>query len=121
MKCISLCLLMACGSLFAGETVTRMIVFDLKLEPGSAEEKAFKDATLALAAHESVKEMAWMDVDGKKSGYNRGVRIVFFNSNAVEPYVKSKEHREYIRDVWKPVVGELQMIDYTEPEISSKK
>jgi len=103
-----------------GENVTRLVLFKLNLEPGSAEEQEFRKKTLALAADEGVKEMGWLKIEGGKTEFTHGVRIVFYNEAAIKPYVQSKAHRDYIRDVWMPVVGVSQLVDYTEPDIAKK-
>lgn len=103
-----------------GENVTRFILFKLNLEPGSNEEAEFKKRTLALAADKGVKEMGWLVINGGQTEFTHGLRIVFINKDAIQPYVQSKPHRDYIRDVWKPVVGAFQLVDYTESEIAKK-
>lgn len=100
------------------ENVTRLILFKLNITPGSVEEADFKKKTLSLAADTGVKEMGWLKIEGGQTEFTHGVRIVFYNRAAIEPYVQSKAHREYIRDVWKPVVGAAQLLDYTEPDIA---
>lgn len=102
----------------ADESITRFILFELKLEPGSIEEAEFKKKTLALADDPGVKEMGWLQIEGGKTEYTHGLRIVFYNRAAIDPYVQSKAHMEYLRDVWKPVIGVAQLIDYTEPDIA---
>jgi len=99
--------------------VTRLVLFKLNLESGSSAEQEFKEKTLALAAVKGVKEIGWLKVEGGQTEFSHGVRIVFENADAIQPYVKSKPHREYIRDVWVPAVGASQLIDYSEPEITT--
>ena len=103
-----------------GDNVTRFILFKLNLEPGSKEEAEFKKKTLALAADKGVKEMGWLVIEGGQTDFTHGVRIVFYCEADIKPYVQGKPHRDYIRDVWKPVVGASQLVDYTEPEITEK-
>ncbi len=117
MKKTMIGMLMWCACSFGGEPVTRMVLFKLNLEPGSKAEQEFREKTLALSAIDGVKEIGWMKMEGGQGEFTHGVRIVFKSAAAIEPYVKSKAHREYIRDIWAPVVGATQLFDYTEPGI----
>ena len=103
----------------SSENITRFIFFKLNIEPGSEEEELFKNKTLALANDPGVKEMGWVKLKESKTEYTHGLRIVFYNEAAIDPYVKSEAHMEVVKDVWKPVVGPAQIFDYVEPEVAA--
>jgi hypothetical protein len=118
-KLTLICLLLA-GNLFA-EPIHRHIFFKLDLPKGSPAEKEFVEKTMALAKLPTVEKFIWMDVLNSKEQFTHGVCIVFKDEAAMNTYVQAREHRQYIRDVWKPVVTESQLTDYTEGQVVSAK
>jgi len=114
-----LCLALLCCASLHAESLTRMVLFKLDLPKGSEAEKAFIEKTMALAKVPGVEEFAWMNLSEKNTNFNYGVRIVFPDEAALKAYVKNPLHANYIRDTWKPVVKDMQIMDYTEPRVAA--
>ncbi len=120
----SLLLIFACalGAQAESAPICRQILFKLDLPKDSPEEKVFIEQTSALAALPTVKAFIWLNLaEGKKDKekeFTHGLRIVFADDAAMKSYVQHQQHRQYIKEVWSPLVKKMQMVDYTETTVT---
>lgn len=92
--------------------IQHTVVFRLRHSAGSAEEKAFLDATLELAAIPGVENLKrWRQVS-PKADYTFGLSMEFADQAAFDAYCADPLHQRFVEERWLPEVEAFQEIDY---------
>lgn len=92
--------------------IRHTVVFSLKHELGSAEEKAFLDAALVLKAIPGVQKFERLRQVSPKADYAFGFSMEFADQAAYQGYNDHPDHVAFVRDRWVPEVASFQEIDY---------
>jgi hypothetical protein len=92
--------------------IRHTVVFSLKHAQGSAEEQAFLDAALILAAIPGVEKFERLRQVSPKADYAFGFSMEFADQAAYEGYNNHPDHVAFVRDRWVPEVARFQEIDY---------
>ena len=92
--------------------IRHTVVFSLKHEAGSAEEKAFLDAALILKAIPGVQKFEQLRQVSPKADFDFGFSMEFADPSAYEAYNTHPDHVAFVRDRWMPEVDHFQEIDY---------
>lgn len=92
--------------------IRHTVVFSLKHAQGSAEEQAFLDAALILAAIPGVEKFERLRQVSPKAHYAFGFSMEFADQAAYEGYNNHPDHVAFVRDRWVPEVARFQEIDY---------
>ena len=107
-------ILFACVSLSCAETVTRLLYFSLKHEPGSQGEKVFFERMSILKEIPVVKEFSLLKVRTTKMDYDYCLRLVFDDQSGADIYSNHPIHNQYVKDEWKPNVEKGMLVDLLE-------
>lgn len=92
--------------------IRHTVVFTLKHEAGSAEERAFLEAALALQAIPGVEKFERLRQVSPKADFAFGFSMEFADEAAYEGYNSHPDHVAFVRDRWVPEVDRFQEIDY---------
>jgi hypothetical protein len=92
--------------------IRHTVVFTLKHEAGSAEERAFLDAGLVLASIPGVEKFEQLRQVSPKADFAFGFSMEFADQAAYEGYNSHPDHVAFVRDRWVPEVDRFQEIDY---------
>ena len=92
--------------------IRHTVVFSLKHAAGSAEERAFLDAALILAAIPGVEKFERLRQVSPKADFAFGFSMEFADQAAYEGYNNHPDHVAFVRDRWVPDVAKFQEIDY---------
>ena len=92
--------------------IRHTVVFTLKHEAGSAEERAFLGAALVLEAIPGVEKFERLRQVSAKADFAFGFSMEFADQSAYENYNSHPEHVTFVRDRWVPEVERFQEIDY---------
>lgn len=92
--------------------IRHTVVFKLKHEKGSAEEKAFLAAADVLGKIPGVKRFEKLRQVSRKNGYAFGFSMEFDDSAAYQGYNDHPEHVRFVSERWVPEVAEFLEIDY---------
>lgn len=94
--------------------IRHTVVFRLRHAAGSAEERAFLDAALVLAAIPGVERFERLrQTSPKAPDYDFGFSMEFADRAAYDGYNDHPDHVAFVRDRWLPEVAAFQEIDYT--------
>lgn len=92
--------------------IRHTVVFTLKHEAGSAEERAFLEAALVLQAIPGVGKFERLRQVSPKADYAFGFSMEFADQAAYDGYNSHPDHVAFVRDRWVPEVDRFQEIDY---------
>ena len=92
--------------------IRHTVVFRLKHPRGSAEEKSFLDAGMALASIPGVQQFEQLRQVSPKDDYHFGYSMEFADQAAYQGYNDHPAHVAYVRDRWIPEVEAFLEIDY---------
>ncbi|NMA96583.1 MAG: Dabb family protein [Phyllobacteriaceae bacterium] len=92
--------------------IRHTVVFTLKHEAGSAEERAFLEAALVLQAIPDVGKFERLRQVSPKADYAFGFSMEFADQAAYDGYNSHPDHVAFVRDRWVPEVDRFQEIDY---------
>jgi hypothetical protein len=92
--------------------IRHTVVFTLKHEAGSAEERAFLEAALALQAIPGVEKFERLRQVSPKADFAFGFSMEFADQAAYDGYNSHPDHVAFVRDRWVPEVDSFQEIDY---------
>ncbi len=92
--------------------IRHTVVFSLKHAAGSAEEKAFLDAALILAAIPGVQKFERLRQTSPKADFDFGFSMEFADQAAYDGYNMHADHTAFVEGRWKPEVSRFQEIDY---------
>ena len=92
--------------------IRHTVVFRLKHPRGSAEEKSFLDAGMALASIPGVQQFEQLRQVSPKNDYHFGYSMEFADQAAYQGYNDHPAHVAYVRDRWIPEVEAFLEIDY---------
>jgi hypothetical protein len=92
--------------------IRHTVVFRLKHPRGSAEEKSFLDAGMALASIPGVQQFEQLRQVSPKNDYHFGYSMEFADQAAYQGYNNHPAHVAYVRDRWIPEVEAFLEIDY---------
>lgn len=92
--------------------IRHTVVFSLKHPEGSAEERAFLDAAMVLAAIPGVEKFERLRQVSPKAHFAFGFSMEFADEAAYEAYNAHPDHVAFVRDRWLAEVSKFQEIDY---------
>lgn len=92
--------------------IRHTVVFTLKHDVGSAEERAFLDAAQELAKIPSVRKFERLRQVGKKNDFTLGLSMEFDDEEGYEAYNQHPEHVRFVKEQWVPQVARFLEIDY---------
>ena len=92
--------------------IRHTVVFRLKHAAGSAEERNFLDASMALAALPSVQKFERLKQVSSKNKFTYGLSMEFTDQAAYDAYSYHPAHVAFVRDRWIPEVADFMEIDY---------
>jgi hypothetical protein len=93
--------------------IRHTVVFTLRHLPGSAEEAAFLEDALVLAAIPGVERFERLRQVSAKNEYRFGFSMEFVDEAAYRGYNEHPDHVAFVRDRWEPEVDAFLEIDYT--------
>lgn len=92
--------------------IRHTVVFSLKHAAGSAEEQAFLDAALILAAIPGVQKFERLRQTSPKSDFDFGFSMEFADQATYDGYNAHPDHTGFVEGRWIPEVSRFQEIDY---------
>lgn len=92
--------------------IRHSVIFSLKHNRNSAEEKKFLDATLELKQIPGVKNFEQLLQISPKNPYQFGLSMEFETAAAYEAYNNHPIHSNFIEQHWKSSVTQFLEIDY---------
>jgi len=92
--------------------IRHTVVFTLHHPAGSPAERAFLDATLALADLPTVRRFERLRQVSGKNRFAFGLAMEFADAAAYEAYNLHPVHVAFVRDRWQPEVADFMEIDY---------
>lgn len=92
--------------------IRHTVAFTLKHPRGSAEEKAFLDATLILKNIPGVKNFERLTQTSRKNSFCFGLSMEFDDRQTFEAYNNHPIHVDFIQQYWIPYVTDFQETDY---------
>jgi Stress responsive A/B Barrel Domain len=92
--------------------IQHTVVFKLKHEQGSVQERAFLDATAVLARIEGVEDFQVLRQVGTKNDYSFGLSMLFKNQDTYQYYNDHPDHVQFVESIWIPQVESFMEIDY---------
>lgn len=99
--------------------IRHTVVFRLRHPEGSAEESAFLQAALVLAAIPGVERFEQLRQVSPKNDYRFGFSMEFADEAAYRSYDEHPDHVAFVRDRWVPEVEEFLEIDYVPVDVRS--
>lgn len=93
--------------------IRHTVAFRLKHPRGSAAEKAFLEAGMALSAIPGVERFEQLMQVSPKNDFHFGYSMEFADEKAYQAYNDHPVHVAYVRDRWIPEVEAFLEIDYT--------
>ena len=106
---------MFCQFTMAQSNTTRirhMVVFKLKHQKGSAEEKDFLIAIKKLAAIPGVEKLECMKQVSKKNKFDYGLSMEFASQKAYDQYNNHPDHVAFVQNRWVKEVEDFLEIDF---------
>jgi len=94
-----------------GQSITRLVFFNLKHEAGTPEADSFFEKTMVLGEIPSLSGFAVEKVEGRDFEYEYVVRLEFRDRDGVQEYVDHRIHKDYLAEVWKENVSGGMLID----------
>ena len=95
----------------SGQSITRLVFFNLNHEAGTPEADTFFEKTMVLGEIPSLSGFAVEKVEGKNFEYDYVVRLEFIDRQGVQEYVDHRIHKDYLEEVWKENVSGGMLID----------
>ncbi len=92
--------------------IRHTVVFRLKHERGSSEERSFLDRSLELSDIPNVQKFEQLRQTSPKNNFHFGFSMEFADQAAYDAYNIHPVHVAYVRDIWIPEVAEFMEIDY---------
>jgi hypothetical protein len=92
--------------------IRHTVVFKLKHESGSAQEKAFLDAAKKLAAIPGVEKFECLKQISKKNKFAFGLSMEFADQQAYDRYNTHPDHTAFVQTRWLNEVEDFMEIDY---------
>jgi hypothetical protein len=92
--------------------IRHSVVFKLKHDRGSQEEKAFLDATLLLKAIPGVLCFERLIQTNKKNNFDYGLSMEFESEQMYADYNDHPLHKAFIENFWIKGVADFLEIDY---------
>jgi hypothetical protein len=92
--------------------IRHTVVFRLKHQRGSAEERSFLEAGMALADIPGVQKFEQLRQVSPKNDYHFGYSMEFADQAAYQRYNDHPAHVAYVRGRWIPEVEAFLEIDY---------
>ena len=97
------------------ERITHMVIFTLKHEEGSDEEKKFiKDGKNILSSIPVVKNFKVRKQISKKNDFDFGFSMEFANQDDYEKYNNHNDHINFVKERWEKEVKQFLEIDFKE-------
>lgn len=93
--------------------ILHTVAFRLKHPRGSAEEKAFFEASKGLETIPGVRDFRRYNQVSAKNTFTYGFSMEFADQAAYDAYNAHPDHDAWIRDRWMPEVADFLEIDYT--------
>jgi hypothetical protein len=93
--------------------IRHSVIFKLKHDRGSQEEKAFLDATLLLKAIPGVLRFERLIQTSKKNNFDYGLSMEFESEKIYSDYNDYPLHKAFIENFWIKGVADFLEIDYT--------
>ncbi|HEV3402733.1 MAG TPA: Dabb family protein [Gaiellaceae bacterium] len=100
--------------MLAGERIRHTVAFTLVHPPGSAEERAFLDRAMELAAVPGVEAFELLSEVSAKNGYRFGISMEFADRSAYDGYNGHPEHVRFVEERWLVEVAEFLELDYAQ-------
>jgi hypothetical protein len=92
--------------------IRHTVVFTLRHAEGTAEERDFLEAGLALADLPTVRKFERLRQVSGKNGFRYGFSMEFDDQAGYDAYNAHPVHVAFVRDRWQPEVAEFLEIDY---------
>jgi hypothetical protein len=92
--------------------IRHTVVFRLKHDKGSPEEKNFLVAAKKLSAIPVVHKFECLRQISKKNDFDFGLSMEFDGSSAYEAYNKHPDHEGFLKDFWFKNVADFLEIDF---------
>ncbi len=92
--------------------IRHTVVFTLKHEPCSQQEKAFLTKALELATIPTVEKFEQLRQVSPKCDYAFGFSMEFADQAAYDTYNDHPLHQSFVKDIWLKEVTAFQEIDY---------
>lgn len=109
---LSTCLLAACTTT-KEPMIRHTVVFRLKHEKGTSQEKSFLDAARKLSEISSVRNFEVLKQVSPKNDYVYGLSMEFDDQAGYDFYNTHPDHVTFVRERWIPEVEKFLEIDYT--------
>lgn len=93
--------------------IRHTVAFRLRHPLGSAEEVAFLEAALVLAAIPGVEKFEQLAQVSPKNDYRFGFSMEFADQAAYDGYNTHPDHVAFVENRWIPEVDDFLEIDYT--------
>ena len=92
--------------------IRHTVMFTLKHEPGSDEEKAFMKEALTLQEIWTVQKFERLKQCSPKCDHQFGFSMEFADEAAYQTYNDHPNHTKFVNERWIPEVASFQEIDY---------
>lgn len=92
--------------------IRHTVVFTLKHEAGSSEERDFLETARKLAAIETVEKFEQLRQVSSKCDYAYGFSMEFVDQAAYDFYNEHPLHKDFVENRWLKEVSAFQEIDY---------
>ena len=100
--------------------IRHTVVFKLKHEPGSPEERDFLAAIMKLAQIPGVEHFECMKQVSKKNPYTFGLSMEFANQEAYDRYSNHPDHNAFVQQRWMTEVETFMEVDYALPPLKAE-
>ena len=92
--------------------IRHTVVFRLKHQAGSEEERAFLDAAMVLKDIPGVQKFEQLRQVSPKNDYTFGFSMEFADETAYQGYNDHPDHVAFVQNRWIPEVAAFMEIDY---------
>jgi heme-degrading monooxygenase HmoA len=92
--------------------IKHSVIFKLKYASGTAEEKKFMNAAMALSAIPGVTNFECLRQISPKNKFDYGLAMVFASEEAYQAYSSHPAHVQFIEQFWLKEVEDFLEIDF---------
>ena len=96
----------------SGTRIRHTVSFDLRHQPGSAEQADFLAAAERLADIPGVEEFEVVREVSPKNGFSFGISMEFADQAAYDAYNAHPDHVRFVEQRWRSEVADFLEIDY---------
>ena len=92
--------------------ITHSVFFKLKHPKGSAEEKTFLNAAIALSSIPGVVNFQCVNEVSKSNKFDYGLTMEFGDQKSYDDYSAHPDHVKFVEELWVKNVEDFLEIDY---------